>query len=155
MPRKVELYAKKIRNGTVIDHISSGYALDVLNILKITGKENHVLCIVMNVPSKKFSKKDMVKIEDWELKPKDADKIALISPYATINIIREYDIVDKKSVNLPKVIKGIVKCNNTSCISNSREPLEPMFHVRKSEPLIMQCHYCSRIMEKEDILERF
>ena len=155
MTSKAELYAKKIRNGTVIDHISAGHALDVLNILKITGKENNVVCIVMNVLSGKFKKKDMVKIEDWELKPKEVDKIALISPYATINIIRKYDVIEKKKVNLPKVIKGIVECNNPSCISNSREPLESMFHVKNNEPFIINCHYCGRIMEKEDILGQF
>ena len=88
---KYELYVKKIKNGTVIDHISAGYALDVLKILNIKGKESNTVGVVMNVQSKNIEKKDMVKIEGRELKPEEVDKIALISPNATINIIREYD----------------------------------------------------------------
>ena len=96
---KYELYVKKIKNGTVIDHISAGHALDVLKILNIKGKESNTVGVVMNVQSKNLEKKDMVKIEGRELKPEEVDKIALISPNATINIIREYDVRDKKKVN--------------------------------------------------------
>ncbi len=85
---KYELYVKKIKNGTVIDHISAGYALDVLKILNIKGKESNTVGVVMNVQSKNIEKKDMVKIEGRELKPEEVDKIALISTNATINIIR-------------------------------------------------------------------
>ncbi len=155
MSRKAELYVKKIKNGTVIDHISAGYALDVLKILKITGKENHIVSVVMNVPSKEVGRKDIVKIENWELRPRDVDKIALIAPRATINIIRDYDVADKKKVNLPRIIKGIVKCNNPTCVSNSREPIESMFHVGDFESLSICCHYCGRIMEKDDVLGQF
>lgn len=151
---KAELYVKKIRNGTVIDHISAGYALDVLKILNITGKESKTVGVVINVPSKLIGKKDIVKIEGGELKPEDVDKIALISPKATINIIREYDVVDKKKVSLPNVIKGIVKCSNPSCISN-KEPVSSLFHVQEGEPIRLRCHYCNRIMEKRDILSQF
>jgi aspartate carbamoyltransferase regulatory subunit len=151
---KAELYVKKIRNGTVIDHISAGYALDVLKILNITGKESNTVGVVMNVPSKLISKKDIVKIEGGELSPEDVDKIALISPNATINIIREYDVVDKKKVSLPEDIRGIVKCSNPSCISN-KEPVGSLFHVQKVEPIRLRCHYCNRMMEKKDILSQF
>ncbi len=152
---RAELYVKKIRNGTVIDHISAGYALDVLKILNITGKESNTVGVVMNVPSKNIGKKDIVKIEGGELKAEDVDKIALISPKATINIIREYDVVDKKKVSLPKDIKGIVKCSNPSCILNSKEPVNSLFHVQDVEPIRLRCHYCNRTMEKKDILKQF
>ncbi len=155
MSSKLELHVKKIKNGTVIDHISGGHALDVLGILNITGKEEHTVSVVMNVPSKEIGKKDIIKIEDWELKPKDADKIALIAPHATINIIRDYDVVDKKKVNLPKILKGIIQCNNPSCISNSIEPIDSMFHVKDYESLNIRCHYCGRIMKKNDVLGQF
>jgi aspartate carbamoyltransferase regulatory subunit len=152
---RAELYVKKIRKGTVIDHISAGYALDVLKILNITGKESNTVGVVMNVPSKHIGKKDIVKIEGGELKPEDVDKIALISPKATINIIREYDVVDKKKVSLPKDIKGIVRCSNPSCILNSKEPANSLFHVQNVEPIRLRCHYCNRTMEKKDILKQF
>lgn len=151
----MELHVKKIKNGTVIDHINQGYSLDVLSILNITGKEKHVVSVAMNVPSKDIGRKDIVKIEDWELKPRDVDKIALIAPHATINIIRNYNVVDKKKVNLPKILKGTIKCNNPSCISNSREPIESMFHVKDNISLSIRCHFCGRIMEKDDVLNQF
>ena len=154
MARKTELHVKKIRNGTVIDHISAGYALDVLRILNITGKGEHIVSVVMNVPSGEVGK-DIVKVEDWELRPRDVDKIALIAPNATINIIRDYGVIDKKKVNLPQILKGIVKCNNSTCISNSREPIESMFHVTDFESLSLCCHYCGRTMGKDDVLGQF
>jgi aspartate carbamoyltransferase regulatory subunit len=152
---KAELYGKKIRNGTVIDHISAGYALDVLKILNVTGKETNTVGVVINVPSKHIGKKDIVKIEGGELKPEDVDKIALISPKATINIIHEYDVVEKKKVSLPRDITGIIKCGNPVCISNSKEPVSSLFHVQEVEPIRLRCHYCNRTMEKKDILKQF
>ena len=150
-----ELYVTKIKDGTVIDHISPGFALNVIRILNITGKEGYVVSAVVNVPSGKLGKKDIVKIESRELIPEEVDKIALISPKATINIIRNYEVVDKKKVKLPKVIKGIVRCINPSCISNAKEPIESFFLVEIVDPLRIRCHYCGGIMEMSDVLKQF
>lgn len=149
------LRVSKIRNGTVIDHITSGHALDVVKILGISGKGGGIVTVAMNVPSKRLGRKDIVKIEGRELKAEEVDRIALIAPNATINIIRDYKVVEKNRVKLPKVIKDIVKCANPACISNSNEPVEPMFYVESEEPLSLRCHYCSRLMEKEDVLKQF
>ena len=119
------LRVSKIRDGTVIDHITSGHALDV------------------------------VKIEVRELKAEEVDKIALIAPNATINIIRDYKVVEKKRVQLPKVIKNIVRCANPACISNSNEPVQPTFYVESQEPLYLKCHYCGYLMERDEILKQF
>src|SRR5438046_10402562 len=116
-----ELYVKKIRNGSVIDHISAGHALDVLKILGIGGGEGHVVSVAMNVSSKADSKKDIVKVENRELKPGEVDKIALIAPSATINIIRDYEVAEKTRVKLPESISGSVRCANTACVSNAGE----------------------------------
>jgi len=120
-----ELYVKKITDGTVIDHITPGFALDVLKILGISGKDGEVVSIAMNVESKRQHHKDIVKIQNRELKPSEVDKIALIAPSATINIVRNYEVASKKPVELPSTIRGIIRCDNPSCISNSREPIEP------------------------------
>ena len=149
------LRVSKIRNGTVIDHITSGHALDVVKILGVSGKSGGIVTIAMNVPSKRLGKKDIVKIEGRELKAEEVDRIALIAPNATINIIREYKVVEKNRVKLPKVIRDIVKCTNPACISNSNEPVEPMFYVENEEPLSLRCHYCGRLMEREDVLKQF
>jgi len=149
------LRVSKIKDGTVIDHITSGHALDVAKILGITGKKGSIVTIAMNVPSGKLGRKDVVKIEGRELKAEEVDKIALIAPYATINIIRDYKVVEKKRVQLPKIIKDIVKCANPACISNSREPVQPKFYVESQEPLYLKCHYCGYIMDKEEVLKQF
>jgi len=150
-----ELYVRKIKDGTVIDHITPGFALDVLKILGINGKEGEVVTAAVNVESKRQQRKDIVKIQDRELKPSEVDKIALIAPNATINIIRNYDVASKKVVQLPQIIHGILKCDNPSCISNSREPVEPQFRVDKREPIRLKCYFCGHIMEREDVLKQF
>jgi aspartate carbamoyltransferase regulatory subunit len=149
------LRVSKIKNGTVIDHVTNGHALDVVKILGITGRTGGVVTVAMNIPSKKLGAKDMVKVEGRELKAEEVDKIALLAPHATINIIRNYEAVEKQRVKLPPVIRGIVKCANPACISNSDEPIQSTFYVECQEPLRLKCHYCGYIMEKQDVLKQF
>ena len=149
------LKVSKIKSGTVIDHITGGHALDVVKILEITGHIGGVVSIVMNVPSKSRGIKDIVKVEGRELNPREVDKIALLAPHATINIIRDYEVVEKKVVKLPEVIRGIIRCSNPACISNSNEPVQSTFYVESKEPLMLKCHYCGYIMEKQDVLKQF
>ncbi len=150
-----ELRVKKIRQGTVIDHINAGNALSVLRILGMTGREDNVVTIAMNVPSKKLGTKDIVKVEERTLNAEEVDKIALIAPKATINIIDNYNVVAKQKTKLPKVIRGILRCDNISCVSNGNEPIEPTFLVDQEEPLRLRCYYCNRILEKNDVLKQF
>ncbi len=150
-----EVRVSKIKDGTVIDHISSGYALDVVKILGITGHECQVVTIAINVPSEHLRAKDIVKIEGRALNRKEVNRIALVAPRATINIIREYIVVEKQEVKLPKVIDDIVKCINPTCISNSNEPVSPRFLVESEEPLLLRCHYCGYSLEKADLLRQF
>jgi aspartate carbamoyltransferase regulatory subunit len=150
-----ELRVMKIRFGTVIDHINAGTSLSVLRILGLTGKGENVVTIAMNVPSSKLGRKDIVKVEDRVLNSEEADKIALIAPKATINIIRDYDVVGKQTIKLPQVVKGIVKCDNLSCISNGNEPIQSTFFVEGEDPLRLRCYYCNRTMSKDDVLKQF
>lgn len=153
---KQTLKVSKIKDGTVIDHITRGHALDVVKLLGINGHLGGVVTIAMNVPSGKIGVKDVIKVEGRELVSEEVDRIALIAPHATINIIRSFKVTGKQRVKLPTVICGTVKCSNPSCISNSeREPVKPIFYVEKEEPLRLRCHYCGHIMEKEDILKQF
>ncbi len=152
---KEELRVKKIREGTVIDHINAGHALAVLRILGIAGEGESVVSVVMNVPSKRLRRKDIVKIEGRELNPDEVDRIALIAPMATINIIRDYSVVAKKKVRLSKIVRGIVRCGNTVCVTNAGEPVQPTFFVEGQRPLRLRCHYCGRVMEEQDVLKQF
>jgi len=143
-----ELKVTPIKDGTVIDHITPGHALKVLHVLKIPESTVSVVSILMNVNGKK-GKKDIVKIENRELDPKEVNKIALIAPKATINIIRDYEVVKKHMVQLPAEVIGLTKCSNPTCISNAREPVESRFHVISRDPPRIRCYYCER--EPEDI----
>jgi aspartate carbamoyltransferase regulatory subunit len=140
-----ELKIQPIKNGSVIDHIPPGNALKVLRILGLPKKETtSIISAVMNVPSKTVGRKDIVKIEDRELEPEESDKIALIAPHATVNIIRNYEVVEKHALIIPDELVSIVRCPNPSCISNSNEPIKPRFIVTSKRPLRMKCYYCER-----------
>jgi len=96
-----------------------------------------------------------VKIEGRELNPQEVHKIALLAPHATINIIRDYKVVDKQRVKLPKLIENIIECTNPACISNSNEPVKSKFYVEGGDPLLLKCYYCGCIIEKKDVLQQF
>jgi aspartate carbamoyltransferase regulatory subunit len=149
-----ELRVSKIKNGTVIDHIRGGYALDVIKILGITGKEKKVMTIAINVPSKRFGVKDIVKIEGKALDSQEVNRIALVAPHASINIIYDYVVVEKLEVKLPQITEGIVKCVNPCCISNSDEPVISKFYLKTEEPLLLKCHYCGVTLEQSDVMRQ-
>jgi aspartate carbamoyltransferase regulatory subunit len=146
-----ELKIPLIKNGSVIDHITAGNAVKVLHILGIPRGTSSVVSVAMNVKSK-MGKKDIVKVENRELDPLEVDKIALIAPRATINIIRDYKVAKKHKVELPREIIGLVRCSNPTCVSNAKEPVKSRFIVVCKDPPKIKCYYCER--EPEDIAER-
>lgn len=149
---KKELIVSKIKNGTVIDHIPAGRALAVLRILKIN--EGDRIALVMNVESKKMGKKDIVKIENKEVNEKESNLIALIAPTATINIIRDYEVVEKRNVKVPEIVKGLIKCINPSCITNNDVEAIPEFKKLSDKPLRMKCVYCDTVIDENEILKQ-
>ncbi len=139
-----ELRVTPIKNGTVIDHIPAGMSLKVLKILDIDESVQSTVTVAMHVPSKKSSWKDIVKVEDRELSPREVDKIALIAPQATVNVIRNYNVAEKRVVSLPDRARGILRCENPNCVTNAREPVESEFLVVDRDPLRLRCKYCER-----------
>lgn len=144
-----ELLVRKIENGTVIDHIITGRGLKVVEILGAMGENKETVVLLMNVPSQKLNKKDVVKIENRELTQEEMDKISLVAPYASINTIRDGEVVDKKKVKIPDMIEKILKCPNSNCITNSDEPVKTKFLIQK-EPLKLKCLYCERNFNIEE-----
>ncbi len=144
-----ELRVTPIKNGTVIDHIPAGMALKVLKILGIGDSVSSTVTVAMHVPSRLMGWKDIVKVEDRELAAREIDKIALVAPTASVNVIRNYNVAEKHRVALPDRAVGILKCGNPNCISNAREPVESEFVVRSKNPLRVFCKFCDR--ELEDI----
>ena len=144
-----EIKVAPIRNGTVIDHITAGQALNVLKILGINESNlGSTVVIAMHVFSKKDSSgwKDVVKVEDHELDTNTVNKIALVAPNATIVIIRDYYVAEKYQVSISDHVKGLARCSNPNCITNVGEPVEPEFDVVSRDPPMLRCMYCERCM---------
>ncbi len=151
--KKKKIKITPIESGTVIDHVKSGHAMKVLKIIGVMDKQmNSIVSIAMNVNSS-YGKKDIVKVENMELESDELDKISLISPRATVNIIRDFEVIKKHQVKLPEKVKGIVKCINNTCITNQNEPIESEFDVVGEDPVTLKCVYCEREMKGEEISE--
>jgi aspartate carbamoyltransferase regulatory subunit len=142
-----ELMVRRIKEGTVIDHIDEGKGLQVLNALRIDGKDGSLITIALNVPSGKFKKKDIIKVENKFLKDDDTNKLAVIVPNATINIIKNYKLVEKRRVALPNEVDRIFRCSNPDCITNSTEHIESIMDVIDKEGRVLKCRYCSRVLD--------
>ncbi|MFC7080166.1 aspartate carbamoyltransferase regulatory subunit [Halorussus caseinilyticus] len=142
-----QLRVSKIPRGTVIDHIRAGQALNVLAILGIDGLGGETVSIGMNVPSDRMGHKDIVKVEGRELSQDEVDVLSLIAPEATINIIREYEVVEKQYLERPERVVGVLSCPNHNCITNADEPVETKFEVLDDG---VRCEYCETIV-REDI----
>ena len=142
-----ELMVRRIKEGTVIDHIDEGKGLQVLNALRIDGKDGSLITIALNVPSGKFKKKDIIKVENKFLKDDDTNKLAVIVPNATINIIKNYKLVEKRRVALPNEVDRIFRCSNLECITNSTEHIESIMDVMDKEGRVLRCRYCSRVLD--------
>ncbi|MDX1745220.1 MAG: aspartate carbamoyltransferase regulatory subunit [Halobacteriales archaeon] len=140
-----ELRVSKIRNGTVIDHITGGQALNVLVILGIDGESGDTLSIGMNVPSERLGRKDIVKVEGRELSQDEVDVLSLIAPDATINIVRDFDVIDKNRVTRPEEVVGVLSCPNSHCITADGEPVESRFKVLEEG---VRCDYCGTIIRE-------
>ncbi len=142
-----ELIVRRIGEGTVIDHIDEGKGLKVLDALGIDGKDGSVITIALNVPSGKFKKKDIIKVENMFLKDDDANKLAVIAPKATVNIIKNYKLVEKRRISLPNEIEHIFRCSNPECVTNSSEHIESIMDVINKDGLILRCRYCNRVLD--------
>ncbi|MFB6163902.1 MAG: aspartate carbamoyltransferase regulatory subunit [Haloarculaceae archaeon] len=144
-----QLRVSKIRSGTVIDHITGGQALNVLAILDIDGSGGEEVSIGMNVPSDRLGRKDIVKVGGRELSQDEVDVLSLIAPAATINIVRDYDVIEKHRVERPAAVVGVLECPNRNCITTEDEPVESRFEVLDDG---VRCAYCDTIV-REDIAE--
>ncbi|MEA1993138.1 MAG: aspartate carbamoyltransferase regulatory subunit [Euryarchaeota archaeon] len=148
---KKELKVSAIKNGTVIDHINSGKALDVVRLLHLE-EYNNAVTVAMNVHSSLYDAKDIIKIENRELSEEEVNEIALISPESTINIIKNYEVAEKRKIELPNEIEGVISCTNPNCISRIEGISK--FIVVKKNPAVLRCYYCERLMEEDEILKR-
>jgi aspartate carbamoyltransferase regulatory subunit len=144
-----ELKVSKVKRGTVIDHIRAGMAPAVLKILGIDRGFSDVVVVAMNVKSNKLGSKDIVKVENQILDEEALKKISIIAPQATINLVKDFQIVEKHGVSLPQELRGILKCPNRNCITNSPEGVRSLFICEREDPVEFRCHYCEELVEAD------
>ena len=139
-----------MENGTVLDHIPAENVYKALRILNLKGIENQIT-IGINLNSKQHGKKGIIKIADKFFEDEELGKLALIAPNATVNVIRDFKVVEKKKVELPKEISGIAKCMNPKCVTN-HQPITTRFTVNvKGNETSLLCHYCEKISDTKKV----
>lgn len=145
---KKELAVAALREGTVIDHIPSESLFKVVDLLGIKDLDSNVT-IGYNLDSKRMGKKGIIKVSGVFFPEETLNRIAVIAPNVAINIIRDYEVVEKLSVTLPDELKDIVRCSNPKCISNN-EPMHTLVHVVDEAHTLLRCHYCERIFARDE-----
>jgi aspartate carbamoyltransferase regulatory subunit len=141
----------KIKEGVVIDHIPAGKALRVINVLGLGRRiGDSIITLGMNLDSKKMGKKDVVKIENKELSQDDLNKIVLIAPRASINIIKNAQVAEKVMIHVPVRFDNLIQCPNPKCVTNNHE-MHTKFITTEKEPLQVKCHYCEKVFGREDV----
>lgn len=147
---KKELAVAALQNGTVIDHIPSAALFKAVRILGIEELDTSVT-IGNNLQSKKLGRKGIIKVADVFFPEATLNRIALIAPSAVVNIIRDYEVVEKFPVTLPDNIVGIVTCNNPKCITNN-EPMPSRFTVVDRNDVTIRCHYCGHTVKSTEAI---
>ena len=145
---KTERQVAAIKNGTVIDHIPAEKTYQVVNLLELQTLDTPVT-IGYNYPSKKIGRKGIIKVSDRFFTDEEISRLSVVAPNVVLNVIKDYEVVEKKTVTTPDELRGIVKCNNPKCITNN-EPMNTVFHVVNKEKGILKCHYC----DKEQFIEK-
>ncbi|WP_346857988.1 aspartate carbamoyltransferase regulatory subunit [uncultured Draconibacterium sp.] len=148
--KKLKLKVSAIKDGTVIDHIPAKNLFKVITILGLDKIDNQIT-FGTNLDSKKLGAKAIIKVSDLFFEDNEINKIALIAPHAKLNIIRDYEVVEKKIVATPEKIVGIVKCFNPKCITNN-EKITTCFKVISKEPIALKCKYCEKITSDDEIV---
>lgn len=148
MSNKTERQVAAIKNGTVIDHIPAEKTYQVVNLLQLETLDTPVT-IGYNYPSNKIGRKGIIKVSDKFFTDEEISRLSVVAQNVVLNIIHDYEVVEKKTVKTPDELRGIVKCNNPKCITNN-EPMHTIFHVVNKEKGILKCHYC----DKEQFIEK-
>ena len=139
-----ELVVSALENGTVLDHIPAENVYKALDLLDLKDIESQIT-IGINLASKIHGKKGIIKIADIFFEDEELNKLALIAPNATVNVIRDFKVVEKKKLETPKEVIGIAKCKNPKCVTN-HQPIKTKFAtVHESDKISLKCHYCEKI----------
>jgi aspartate carbamoyltransferase regulatory subunit len=149
MKEPKQLSVSAIQNGTVIDHVPANTLFKVIQILGLDQVDNQIT-FGTNLESKKLGRKAIIKISGIYFEDEDINRIALVAPEAKLNIIKDYEVVEKRVVEVPDNIKGIAKCMNPKCITNF-ETVTTKFKVVSKKNVALKCHYCEKITTQENL----
>ncbi len=146
---KKELQVAAIENGTVIDHIPARKTYQVVRLLNLE-KLAQPVTIGFNLPSSKLGRKGIIKIADKFFSDEEINRLSVVAPNIVLNIIRGYEVVEKRRVETPDELRGIIKCNNPKCITNN-EPMATWFNVVDKQKGIVKCHYCDKEQHLDEV----
>lgn len=147
--KKLKLKVSAIKDGTVIDHIPAQNLFNVISILGLNKIDNQIT-FGTNLESEKLGSKAIIKVSDKFFADDEINKIALIAPHAKLNIINDYMVTEKRVVEIPDNVTGIVKCFNPKCITNN-EKIVTRFRVISKDPLALKCCYCEKITDQNHL----
>ena len=149
MGRK-ELVVSALENGTVLDHIPAENVYKAIDLLNLRGVESQIT-IGINLASKLYGRKGIIKIADRFFEDEELNRLALIAPKATVNVIRDFKVVEKKKITMPKEIIGMAKCMNPKCVTN-HQPIKTRFTtIAKGDEISLLCHFCEKVSDTRGI----
>lgn len=145
---KSQLQVEAIHNGTVIDHIPAGQGIKIMRLFGLV-KTKEKITIGLNLPSKAWGAKDIIKVENTRLSAAQANQLALFAPDATVNMIEDFEVVEKLQLQLPEKVEGVFSCPNSNCISHN-EPVSSKFKVRAVQGQVrFRCNYCEKSFHQD------
>lgn len=145
-----ELSVSALENGTVLDHIPAENVYKALDLLNLKGIESQIT-IGINLASKLYGKKGIIKIADRFFEDEELNKLALIAPKATVNVIRDFKVVEKKTLSMPKEVWGVAKCRNPKCVTN-HQPIQTRFAtIDNGNEISLLCHFCEKITNTKEV----
>lgn len=143
------LEVRAIENGTVIDHIPADCLFKIIKILQLE-KETHRITFGTNLESKRMGSKAIIKINDRYCQPEELNRVALIAPMAMVNIIKDFEVIEKRPVTVPEKVEGFIRCANPKCVTNN-EPVRTAFEVINGGEIALRCRYCEKITRQAQI----
>lgn len=152
MERSKIIRVSAIKEGTVIDHIPAGRGLILAKFLKLS-EHKKIVTLGLNFRSRRLGQKDIIKIEGKALDPQEVNQVAILAPSATLNIIRNFQVVKKIKLKIPKIVEGIVACPNPACITNSEEVITKFYPQIFKKKIRLTCHYCEKIFSENELAQ--
>ena len=145
--KQTQLKVSAIKDGTVLDHIPAHSIFQVIDILDLTHSTNPVT-IGVNLESKTLGCKGIIKVADRFFEDDELNRIALAAPEATVNVIKDYEVVQKKKITLPDTVVGIARCSNPMCVTNRQAVTTRFTTIKEGEKVKLLCHYCEKTTEE-------